>query len=343
MAGADLGVLDQPGAPTDVPSEHAPACVSVVIVNWNGASVIGACLASLLQQDYSGPIEIIVVDNASTDSSLSVLRGYGNRLRVVKSSKNLGFGKGNNVGFRTATGRYCLFLNPDTEFLAKDGLRRLVASLKDPRIGIVAPRLLDPDGTTQQSCSSVPTLINLTLSMLALPRLLPDAWRRRFSPVLWSHDRSTYTGWVSGACVLMRTDEYRRVGGFSERTFMYGEDLELGYRVGKFGWRVYYEWEVQVLHTRDHSSAQRWTDAGTAAKAAEGELMFLRERYSRRCAEMGRWMLWAGYGARARLLGRLGRHKRAAIYAAMAHALRTAPTVQARHGWSRSSLEEAQQ
>lgn len=322
---------------------NLPASVSVVIVNWNAAAVIGACIKSLLDQDYPGPVEIIVVDNASTDASLRVLRAFGARVSVVESAENLGFGKGNNVGSRVATGRYCLFLNPDTEFLAQDGLRRLVDGLNDPRIGIVAPRLMDPDGTTQQSCASVPTLANLTLGMLALPRLLPDAWRRRLSPVLWSHDRSTFTGWVSGACLLMRTDEYRQMGGFSERTFMYGEDLELGYRVRKSGLRVYYEWGVQVLHSRDHSSAQRWTGSATAARAAEGELTFLRERYSRPLADVGRWTLWAGYGARGSLLGRVGRHDRAAIYAAMAHALRTTPTVEARAGRVRSSLDEVGQ
>ena len=322
---------------------NPPPSVSVIIVNWNAAAVIGACITSLLGQDYPGQVEIIVVDNASTDASLHVLRAFDNRVLVVESAENLGFGKGNNVGSRVATGRYCLFLNPDTEFLAHDGLRRLVAGLQDPRIGIVAPRLMDPDGSTQQSCARVPTLANLTMAMLALPRLLPDAWRRRLSPVLWSHDRSTYTGWVSGACVLMRTDQYRQLGGFSERTFMYGEDLELGYRVGKSGLRVYYEWSVQVCHSRDHSSAQRWTGSATAARAAHGELTFLRERYSRPLADVGRWALWAGYGARGRLLRRVGHHNRAAIYTAMAHALRKAPAMEPYPRRSRSSLGEVEQ
>ena len=156
------------------PDPNLSASVSVVIVNWNAAAVIGACIKSLLGQDYPGPVEIIVVDNASTDASLHVLRAFGDQVSVVESAKNLGFGKGNNVGSRVATGRDRLFSNPDTEFLARDGLRRLVAGLTDRRIGIVAPRLLDPDGTTQQSCASVPTLANLTLAMLALPRLLPE-------------------------------------------------------------------------------------------------------------------------------------------------------------------------
>jgi GT2 family glycosyltransferase len=312
--------------------------VAVIIVNWNGEAVIGACIDSVLEQEYPGEVSVIALDNASTDDSVALLETYGSRVNVIPLKENLGFGRGNNVAFMESTADYVLFLNPDTEFLTKDGLSRLAARLRDPTIGLVAPRLMNSDGTTQQSCSTIPSISNQTAAMLGLPRLLPDKYRRRLAPVLWSHNSSTETGWVGGACMLMRSTDYRKVGGFSERTFMYGEDLELCYQVKSIGFRVYYERTAQVLHLGDHSSTQRWTDADTAGRTAEGELIFLHVRYSPRRAECARQILRAGYSARARILRRLGRTDRAAIYRAMATALSRRSVAGQARSVARSSL-----
>lgn len=312
--------------------------VAVVVVNWNGAGVLGSCIESLLRQECQRLLSIVVLDNASTDDSLAVLEPFGSEIEVVRSSENLGFGRGNNEAFRRVSSEFSIFLNPDTELVAPDAIERMLAPLADPRIGAVGPRLLNADGTTQQSCSAVPTVAGTIAAVLGLPRLLPDRLRRRWAPVLWSHDRPTTTGWVSGACVAMRSADYRRIGGFSERTFMYGEDLELGYRVALLGKSVFYETGAEVVHHQDHSSRQRWSDEETAELTAAGELEFLRQRYSRPKAELARRVLWLGYAVRAVVLGRLGRGSRAAVYGAMARVLRDARHDRYAAGARRSSL-----
>ncbi|WP_170320685.1 glycosyltransferase family 2 protein [Patulibacter medicamentivorans] len=312
--------------------------MSVVIVNWNGADVLGTCIESLLGQETDRPLRIVVLDNASTDDSLQVLARFSPTVEIIRSTENLGFGRGNNAAFRQVSSEFVIFLNPDTKLVAPDAIDRMLAPLADPRIGAVGPRLLNADGSIQQSCSAVPTLAGTAAAVVGLPRLLSDDLRRRWTPVLWSHDRSSFTGWVGGACIAIRSVDYRRVGGFSERTFMYGEDLELGYRIRVLGMRVFYETGAEVVHYQDHSSRQRWSDAETAKLTAAGELEFLRQRYARPKAELARWVLWLGYAVRAVALRRLGRRLRAEVYEAMAQALRETRYDRHSVGAQRSSL-----
>jgi GT2 family glycosyltransferase len=204
-------------------------------------------------------------------------------------------------------------------------LARLVAKLDDPKIGLVGPQLRNTDGSLQQSCASIPNVVNSIAAVLGLPRFLPDGLRRRWAPVLWSHTASTVTGWVGGACMVMRRSDFEAVRGFSERTFMYGEDLELCYQVRALGLRVWYEADVKVVHHGDQSSKLRWSDAETSARTALGELAFFRQRYGGLRSEGLRFLYAVGYGARAGVLRRLGRPDRAQTYSAMARALAGAP------------------
>jgi GT2 family glycosyltransferase len=300
-----------------------PADVTVIIVNWNAAAVLGACLDSIDRQAYDGRVGTLVVDNGSTDGSLALLAGREPRVTVLALGDNRGFARANNAGLRRVTTPLVVFLNPDTELLGPHALARLLRVLDDPSVGLAGPRLVNPDGTTQRSCGPIPTLPSLLLHTFGLHRLLPDALRRRWAPSTWSHDRSTDTGWVTGACMAVRRADVTALGGFSERTFMYGEDLELCARVRRRRLRVRYERDAEVLHLADHSSAQRWTAPATAALVAAGDVAFLEQRYGPVRLALALRLLRLAYAGRAAVLRRLGRDERASIYAAMARAVRS--------------------
>jgi GT2 family glycosyltransferase len=295
--------------------------VTIIIVNWNAATVIAACLDSVLAQRYNAPVRILVVDNSSTDDSLELLKRYQPDVEVLELRENIGFAQGNNEGFRHAHSELVVFLNPDTEFVGAESLARLLEPLRDPTIGLVGPHVLNPDRTTQRSCSLLPSISGLLLFASGIHLLLPDSVRRHVAPVNWSHDRSTDTGWVGGSCLAMRSADFARAGTFSEATFMYGEDLDLGWRVKRLGKRVRFEHAAEIVHHQDVSSSQRWTPEELAQQVVEGELTFLRNRYPRPLANIAQGVLFFALASRAWLLRQLGRD-RSRIYDSMAAASR---------------------
>jgi N-acetylglucosaminyl-diphospho-decaprenol L-rhamnosyltransferase len=292
--------------------------VSLIILNWNAASVLGACLDSIASQNYDGRVSILVVDNNSDDDSLALLERYKSIADVLPLSTNLGFAKGNNLGFKEVRSPLVVFMNPDTEFVGTHSLRRLLEPLADLTIGLVGPHVLNADRTTQQSCAHLPSISSLVMFATGIHRILPDSMRRQIVPVSWSHNRSTDTGWLGGSCLAMRSVDFKAIGGFSESTFMYGEDLDLAYRIKSVGLRVRFERSAQMVHYQDVSSSQRWSVIETAEKVAHGELTFLRTRYSPRLANIAQALMYFVYASRACAMHLFHKPQRAQIYDAMA-------------------------
>lgn len=210
--------------------------VSVVIVSYQSAGVIAGAVDSALAQE-GVELEVIVVDNASKDESVPLLRGYGDRIVLVESSENLGFGRGVNVGCSRARGGYVFMLNPDARIDARDGVARLCRFLEvHPEVGAVAPRLLHPDGTHQ-----------------APPRLGYPGQRHV------SADFSSLPGeiaWVLGAAILVRKSAFDAIGGFDPAYFLYGEETDLCLRLRKAGHAIGCEERVTVTHIGGASEAK---------------------------------------------------------------------------------------
>jgi hypothetical protein len=172
----------------------------------------------------------------------------------VQSHHNIGFGRSNNLGFQYVKGEALLLLNPDTE-LKPAAVQSLLHGLYSHRdAGILGPRLLNRDGTLQTSCvQSLPTPLNQAVDSNVLRRIFPESrlWGvgeafRATSPVPVAA--------VSGACMLLRTEVFRRVRGFSEEFFMYGEDMDLCAKVHRFGLQVYHVPSARVVHHGSGSS-----------------------------------------------------------------------------------------
>ncbi|MEO6456998.1 MAG: glycosyltransferase family 2 protein [Chloroflexia bacterium] len=244
--------MDDPQPP------HEPD-VSVVIVNYNGGRYLPSCLKALADVG-SRDVEIIVVDNGSTDGSLAVLAEAERKgLRIIRTGQNLGFGRANNLGTSAARGKHYLLLNTDC-FLRPGALERLVSVLeKRLDVAIVGPRLLNANGTLQPSCHNFPVPIVLFLEQSLLWKLLGGILLLRGlrGPLLIAgpHDRERAVDWLAGACLLVRAEAYWAARGFDERFFFYWEETDLCLRLKRLGWDVLFEPGAAAVHLGGGSSA----------------------------------------------------------------------------------------
>ncbi|TXM97051.1 glycosyltransferase family 2 protein [Methylobacterium sp. WL64] len=209
--------------------------LDVVIVNWNGGALLGACLASLAAVQEAAAVQVIVVDNASRDGSADDLPALPRPLRLIRNAENRGFGRACDQGAAAGEAPAILFLNPDTQ-VAPDALRVALDALSaDPRTGIVGARLVDPDGRTARSCARAPTGLGLLGRALALDRL--GLVRPHFL-VEWDHADDRAVGQVMGAFLMIRRDLFAALGGFDPRFFVYWEDADLCTRARAAGFAV---------------------------------------------------------------------------------------------------------
>jgi GT2 family glycosyltransferase len=230
-------------------------------VSWNTRSLLERCLRSLGDAASGLGIEVVVVDNASDDGSADAARAFPG-VRVIENRENVGYARAMNQALAEAPREVDVLvaLNSDTE-LPPGSLGALVDRLvEDPGIGLVAPRLVKLDGSTQHSVYRFPSL-RLALSVALLPERLQRGWlaRRLWLEGRAPHDRSGDVDWPVGAVHVMRASA---VGDrpYSERWFMYVEDLDLCWRLARLGWRRSFAADISVVHVGNASGEQAWGD-----------------------------------------------------------------------------------
>ncbi len=290
--------------------------VSVIVVSWNAAPVLGRCLESLERQRVTGGFETIVVDNASTDHSAEILREHADEVRVITNEHNAGFTAGNNQGATAARAPVLFFLNSDTELLGPDVLERLADVLEEPAVAMAGPLLVRPDGSLQPSCVGHPSVIRALLIGSGLHRLLPDRLAMHVAPQFWSHDRPCDVGWLDGAALAIRADLLHELGGFWSS--LYGAEENLAYRAQRRGLRVRFEPAAKVMHIGNFSLAQRQSESARAARVASAEMRFLRTHYGRWRASVIRMIVGSSYAVRVLVHATLGQRERARVFLAMA-------------------------
>ena len=231
---------------------HGPApdpdC-SVVIVNYHSEALLRACLESLPSSADPLSLEVIVVDNSGTARASGVLDAWPD-VRLIEAGGNVGFAHACNLGMANARGRHLLLLNPDT--VAYPGAvatlsRHLDAS---PEAGVVAARLLNPDGTLQYSCRRFPRPLSIFFGRYSLlTRLFPgNPVSRDYLYLDWDHVQVRPVDWASGACLMVRRDVFERVGGLDEGYFLFVEDMDWCRRIRDAGHEVVYVPEAEVTH-----------------------------------------------------------------------------------------------
>ncbi|HET6976305.1 MAG TPA: glycosyltransferase family 2 protein [Pyrinomonadaceae bacterium] len=245
--------------------------LSIIIVNWNGGSLLTRCVETVVSSAPKISYEIVIVDNASDDDSVAQLRASAvvqqmmatEQLRLVFNSENRGFGAANNQAFALTYSPFVFLLNLDTE-VPPGTIDTLVQKLtSDPKIGACGPKLLNADGTTQTSVFfNPPRVWHTILSQLWLYRLLPQRFRGELLLGWhWSHDRERSVPMLGGAAILAKREVIEEVGGFNERFHMYAEDNEWCWRITKSNWRLMFVPEAILLHHGAQSSGKRWTPA----------------------------------------------------------------------------------
>lgn len=232
--------------------------LSFIIVTWNSRADIAKCLQSLAAFCTGIAVEIIVFDNASTDGTADFVTAHFPQVRLLSSPVNTGFARGNNLAAQAASGRYLLFLNPDT-WVNTDLAAALTQFLNaHPQVGACAPRFLNPDGSLQRGAiRTLPTLATLFYDLSGMARLFPHS--RRFGSYLmtwWDHNDSREVEQPAGACLAIRREVFAQVGGFDEGYFMYYEDVELCRAILAAGWKIYFLHDSSVYHVGGQSTSQ---------------------------------------------------------------------------------------
>ncbi len=225
---------------------HSQPDISILIVNWNVRDLLDACLRSIKRFTTSVSYEVIVVDSASSDGSVAMVKEKYPWVTLEVSDENIGFTKGNNVALRRAKGRQIVYLNPDTE-LIEDVFTPLVSYLEsNPRVGVVAPKLLNTDRSRQNSIGRFTRLHGLLNEYFLRNKAEQEQHTYPIVP--------TAVEYALGACLVVRGDLCRQIGGLDERFFMNNEETDLCLRLLKMGYTTIYFPSVALIHHGGSSS-----------------------------------------------------------------------------------------
>lgn len=238
----------------DAPAPPPPITgrVDVVVVSFNTRELLERCLLAVRAQ-VGADVHTIVVDNASADGSVELVREQFPEVELIELDENAGFGRANNIAFERCRGEFVLLLNSDA-FLAPDSIATLVeAARRHPEAGAIGPRLLNADGTLQRSAWPFPSAGRLLLEAVGLHLVL-----RRVGLLedlgTWAHDEEREVDFVIGACLLLRREALDEVGGFDEGFWLYAEETDLLARFAERGRRTWFTPQTAVTHIASASS-----------------------------------------------------------------------------------------
>lgn len=229
-------------------------------MSWNTRDLLRRCLESTAPEVRAGRAEAWVVDNASADGSVEMVENEFPWANLLPLADNVGFGRAVNIVGARTNAKWLGVANADIE-LEPGALERLLeAGLRHPGAGIVAPRLVLPDGTTQHSVYAFPTLAFTLAFNLGIASITPGLSDRLMLEGQWNAERSRRVDWAIGAFALVRREVWEATGGFPPEQWMYAEDLDLGWRAAARGWQTWYEPAARVHHRGAASTSQLWGD-----------------------------------------------------------------------------------
>lgn len=229
---------------------------SVVIVTYNSAAFIGPCLESL--QAFEPWVTVVVVDNASSDGTVELVRSHFPSVSIVSQDSNRGFSGGVNAGVAATDSDYVFLLNPDT-YLAQQVLEELTSFMEgDLTSGATGPKILNDDGALQASCRRYPTMWSSIFNRTSLLTRLSPRNRMSGDYLMTDFDHASIrdVDWLSGAALMLRRSAFEKVGGMDEGYFLYFEDVDLCHRLHEAGYRVVYNPKVSVVHHISRSSGR---------------------------------------------------------------------------------------
>ena len=220
--------------------------------------MLGDCLESVYRTIEKIQFEVILVDNSSNDNGLkSILKSY-TKTQLINNPKNVGFARANNQGAKIASGDFLLFINPDT-ITTEGAVESMLDYIQsDSSIGILAPKVLNPDQTIQYSCRKFPTIWSGLFNRYSLTtRLFPNnRYSRDYLMLDYDHNTIRSVDWVSGCCMMMSESTLKKASGFDENYFLFIEDVDLCQVIKKKGLRVVYFPNAKIFHKISSSNTR---------------------------------------------------------------------------------------
>lgn len=259
--------------------------ISVCIVNWNTRDHLLACLASVAESRASAPLEVVVVDNASTDGSVEAVRRDHPDVKLIANGENRGYAAGNNQAIAASTGEFVALLNPDV-VLPPDGLEAMAEFLRThPEAAGVAPKLILPDGSVQRSVRGFPGPLEVFCELTRLSRVFPRSRRlaRYWLPDL-DYDTPQPVPQPMASCLMLRRSDLERLGGFDEAFPIFFNDVDLSYRLHLAGRLTYLLSSVCVRHF--HGASTRQVRREMAWESARSLCAYYRKHYHGRLSPL---------------------------------------------------------
>lgn len=273
--------------------------LSIIIVNYNVKAFLEQCLIAIGRARSGMNIEVFVVDNASVDGSQAMVRKKFPGVNLIENKTNVGFSTANNEAIGVAQGEYVLILNPDT-LIQEDTLTVLKKYLDEHQdVGAVGCKLLNPDGSFQiASRRSFPTPWVAFCRIVGLSRLFPKSRLfGQYNVTYLDPDSVAEVDVLSGSLMMLRKSVLDLVGYFDEEYFMYGEDIDLSYRIKKAGWKIIYNPLTKAIHYKGESSKK--SEFSIIARFYSTMLIFVRKHFEGRYSFLLRVLLTAGIYVRA--------------------------------------------
>ncbi len=256
--------------------------LSIIIVNYNSLNFIKPCLKSL-EKIEGLSWEALIFDNGSKDGSIDYLNSISKskkNFKLFNAKKNLGFSLASNLAANEARGDFLLFLNPDTELIGGNIKDLINFYNSKENIGLIGPKLVNPDGSLQYSCRSFPTIGRQFYESYFLHRCFKDS--KIFGSYFlswWDHSHVSEVDWLSGAFLLILKKTFAKSGGFDSRFFMYSEDTDLALKLKRKGYKNYYCPFFEARH-QDSGIASR-NEAKKIAGIWESRIIYFKKNYSK--------------------------------------------------------------
>ncbi|GAB4114336.1 MAG: glycosyltransferase family 2 protein [Candidatus Caldatribacteriota bacterium] len=223
--------------------------VSISIVTYNNDKIIKKCIDSIFNSTGNLDLEIIIVDNNSSDNTVNVIKKDFKNVRLIRNNRNIGFGAAHNIAIKLGRGKYHLVLNPDIIF-TENSIEKLVNFMEaNPEVGLVSPKIVYPDGKIQYLCKRLPCLFDLGVRRF-MPEFMQSLFKNRidyFEMKDTGYNKIMDVLYLSGAFMFFRKSILDKVGGFDEDYFMYFEDADITRKVAEISKTVFYPY-TSVIH-----------------------------------------------------------------------------------------------
>ena len=259
-------------------------------MNWNTRDILRDCLASIYEQIHGIESEVIVIDNASSDGSVQMVKTEFPQVVLIENTENRGFAAANNQGMRIAKGRYLLLLNSDTVVLDRAIQKTIAFADQHPQAAVVGCKVLNPDHSLQPSCFMFPSLLNLFLSATYLYKIFPKSrFFGRERMTWWQRDDVRQVDVVTGCFMLVRREAIDQIGLMDEDFFMYAEETDWCYRFKQAGWQNLFYPDAQIIHLGGQSSKQVKVEMTIQLRRAI--LQFIKKNYGKVHFYLGRLLI----------------------------------------------------